>query len=92
MRLLNVLLLGCSTFWAAQRSAADSALCVRIPTVFRHCLRAFLLCSSTFCVHFYYFFTVFQHWLRAFPLLREAFWIGLLDLIAGLDCWTGLLD
>ena len=51
--------------------------CVRISTVFRHCVRAFLLCSSTFCVHFYYSSTVFQHWLRAFPLLREAFWIVL---------------
>ena len=29
--------------------------CVRISTVFRHCVRAFLLFSSTFCVHFYYF-------------------------------------
>ena len=58
--------------------------CVRISTVFRHCVRAFLLCSSTFCVHFYYSSTVFQHWLRAFPLLREAFWIVL-------DCIPALL-
>ena len=27
---------------------------MRIPTVFQHCLRAFLLCSSTFCMHFYF--------------------------------------
>ena len=58
--------------------------CVRISTVFRHCVRAFLLCSSTFCVHFYYYSTVFQHCLRAFPLLREAFWIVL-------DCIPALL-
>ena len=47
----------------------DASLSVRILTVFRHCVRAFLLCSSTFCVHFYYvpalssvrISTVFQH-------------------------------
>ena len=33
---------------------------VRISTVFRHCVRAFLLFSSTFCVHFYYFPALFS--------------------------------
>ena len=28
--------------------------------VFRHCVRAFLLFSSTFCVHFYYFPALFS--------------------------------
>ena len=34
--------------------ACISFFCVRIPTVFRHCVRAFLLQSGTFlCVHFF---------------------------------------
>ena len=33
---------------------------VRIPTVFQHCLRAFLLLSNTLCVHFYCFLLHFH--------------------------------
>ena len=38
-----------------------ATLAVRIPTVFRHCVRTFLLLSSTFCMHFYVL-----HSMRAF--------------------------
>ena len=76
--------------------------CVRISTVFRHCVRAFLLCSSTFCVHFYYFpalfsvriSTVFRHWVRAFLLPSQHFMRAfLLHSIAFGLLWTasGLL-
>ena len=44
---------------------------VRIPTVFQHCLRAFLLLSNTLCVHFYCFLLHFH-----FYSIMFLVWIG----------------
>ena len=61
--------------------------CVRISTVFRHCVRAFLLCSSTFRVHFYYFLEFY-----CVPALPHAEML-MLKCILGciLDCFRLLL-
>ena len=73
---LRTPLLCSSNFWVY-----SSISPVRIPAVLQHCLRAFLLCSSTSCGHYYYATalfsvripTVLQHCLRAFLLCSSIF-------------------